>query len=89
MVAGSDRRDVLADALDDAGALVSEHGRRIAGRIRPRGGVQIGVAHAAGDEPHERLARSRVGELDVLDAERRSELLEHCGAHPHGRSSSR
>src|SRR5688500_19263426 len=31
----------------------------------------------------ERLARFRLGELDVLDGERLPELLEHGGADPH------
>ncbi len=42
--------------LDDAGALVAEHGRRVAGRVGARRGVEVGVADAAGDEPHEHLA---------------------------------
>jgi hypothetical protein len=49
VVAGRHRRDVLADRLDDAGAFVSEHGRRIAGRVGAGRRVQVGVADAAGD----------------------------------------
>ena len=36
VVAGRDGIDAVADALDDAGALVTEHGRRVAGGRRPR-----------------------------------------------------
>ena len=43
------------------------------------------MADAARGEPDERLARLRLGELDLLDGERLPELLEHGGADPHGR----
>ena len=76
--------DALADRLDDAGALVPEHGRRIAGRIDAGGGVHVGVADAAGDEPHEHLAGARLGEVELLHDERLAELLEHA---PRGSSS--
>ena len=76
-------RDAVADPLDDAGALVPEHGRRVAGRVGARGGVEIGVADAAGDEPHEHLAGSRLGQIDLAHDERGSELLEHGGPDLH------
>ena len=41
------------------------------------------MADAAGDEPHEHLARARLGELDLLDHQRLTELLEHRGPDPH------
>ncbi len=88
-----ERDDVVADGheretpsptrLDDARALVPEHGRRVAGRIGPGGRVEVGVADAAGDEPHEHLAGARLGEVDLLHRERLAELLEHGGAHLH------
>ena len=43
-------------ALDDARALVAEHARGVAGRVRARGGVQVGVADPARLEADERLA---------------------------------
>ncbi len=69
--------------LDDARALVTEHARRVPGRVGAGGRVQVGVADAAGDEPDEHLARPGLGELDVLDDERLAELLEHGGADLH------
>ena len=87
MVARRERRDALADALDDARALVAEHGRRIAGRVGAGGGVEVGVADAARDEPHEHLARLRLGEVELLHLERRAELLQHGGADLHRRDS--
>ena len=57
VIAGRDRGDALADALDHARALVAEHGRRVAGRVGAGGGVEVGVADAAGDEANEHLAR--------------------------------
>src|SRR5205807_1431197 len=67
LVSGCDRRDTVADALDDARALVAEDGGGIAGRIGAGGGVEVGVADPAGDEPNQRLARPRLRELHVLD----------------------
>ena len=81
-----DERHAVADALDDAGALVAEHARHVAARIGPGRRVEVGVADAAGDEPHERLAGLRLGQLDVLDDERLPELLEHRGAYLHQKS---
>ena len=83
VIAGRERRDALADLLDDAGALVPEHGRRVAGRIGARGGVEIGVADAAGDEAHEHLAGARLGQLDLAHDERLPELLEDGGSDLH------
>ena len=75
-----------ADLLDDAGALVPEHRRRVAGRVGAGGGVEVRVADAAGDEANENLARPRLGEVDLLDDERPAELLENRSADLHGRS---
>ena len=46
VVARLDRRDALADALDDARALVAEHDRKRALRILARQSVGVGVADA-------------------------------------------
>ena len=83
VVAGRERVDAVADPLDDAGALVPEHGRRVAGRIGAGRGVEVGVADAAGDEANEHLARLRLGELELLHLERRAEVLQHGGADLH------
>ena len=76
---GAERRDAGPDRLDDPGALVPEHARRVAARVGSGRRVEIGVADAAGDDPDERLARLRLLQLDVLDDERLPELLEDCG----------
>jgi hypothetical protein len=76
VVSGRDERRSGADSLDDAGALVAQDARRVAGRIRARRRVEVGVADTARVEPDERLALLRLGELDLLDDERLSELLE-------------
>ena len=67
------------------GALVPEHRRRVAGRVGARGGVHVGVADAARLEADEHLAGLRLGEVDLGDAQRLAELLEHGGFDLHGR----
>ena len=52
-------------------------------RVGTGGGVEIGVADPAGDEPDQHLPGLRLGQLDLLDPERLPELLEHRGAHLH------
>ena len=89
VVARPERGHAVADLLDDSGALVTEHARRVPGRVGARGGVEVGVADPAGDEPHERLAGLRLGELELLDDERLTELLEHRGADLHGAQPNR
>jgi hypothetical protein len=42
------------------------------------------VADAARNEPDEHLACLGLRELDLLDDERLTELLEDCGPDPHG-----
>ncbi len=84
MVARLDVFHALADLLDHARALVTEHRRRVARWIRARRCVEIGVADAAGDEPNERFAGLRLREVQFLNFERSAELLEDCGANLHG-----
>ena len=56
VVAGRDERDAVADTLHHARPLVTEDAGGVTGRIGAGGGVEIGVADAAGDEPDEHLA---------------------------------
>jgi hypothetical protein len=83
-----ERGDVGAHALDDAGALVAEHGGRIARRVGAGGRVEVGVADAACDKADERLAGPRLGQLDLLDRQRLPKLLQHGGAHLHRRDAT-
>ena len=83
VIAGREARHALAHGLDHARALVAQHGRRVAGGIGAARGVHVGVADAAGGQPDEHLARPRPVQLDVLDHERLSELLEHGRADLH------
>ena len=83
VIAGRDEPHALAHLLDDAGAFVAEHGGCIPGGIRARRRVQIRVADATGLQAHEDLTRLRLGQLDLLNLERSSELLEHRRAHLH------
>ena len=62
---------------------MAEHRRRIARRVGAGRGVEIGVADAARREPDQDLAGSRLGEVQVLNFEWRSELLENGGADLH------
>src|SRR5262249_54776003 len=73
------------DLLDDAGAFVSEHARRVARGVRTRSRVQVGMADPARREPDERLAGLRLLELDLLHGERLTELLQHGGPNLHAR----
>jgi hypothetical protein len=84
VVTERNRAHSLADGLNDPGALVSEDGRCIARRVDPGCGVHVGVTHAAGYEPDQHLTRAGVGQVELLNDERRSELLQHRGAHLHG-----
>ena len=81
VIADRDVGDALADRLDHARALMAEHGRRVAGRVGAGRRVHVRVADAGGDEPHEHLARARILQVDFLDDERGSELLQYGGAH--------
>ncbi len=89
VIAGLHESDARPDALDDSCSFVPEHTRRVSGRIGTRGGVQIGVTHAAGGEPHEHLPVLRLGQVELLDDERLPEILEHCGADLHVRRLTR
>src|SRR5207244_6543592 len=73
--------DPLADLLDDAGALVSEHHRPATLAELAVSKPHVGVADAGRRDAHEHLARLRRIELDLLDAHRPSGLAQHDGSH--------
>ena len=83
VVARLHQGDIGAYRLDHSRALVAEDARRVAGRIGAGSRVQIRVADAARDEADECLSCLRLGQVDFLDDEGLSELLEHGGADPH------
>jgi hypothetical protein len=89
VVARRQRADLGTDRLDDAGALVPEHGRRVAGGVGAGGGVEVGVADAAGVEADQHLAGPRLGQLDLLHRQRLAELLQNRGAHLHAATLTR
>ena len=73
--------DLGADRLDDARRLVAEHDRRRGGK-HAVGEAQVRVAHAAVPHADAHLARSRVGDGDVVtDDQWRTRLLEDRGSH--------
>jgi hypothetical protein len=84
MVSRREAHAALANLFHDAGALVAQHGRRVAGRVRPAGGVEVGVAHPAGGETDQHLARAGAVEVHLLHHQWLGELLEHGGADLHG-----
>ena len=63
-VAGRDVGDARADRLDDAGGLVAEQEREVVVDAA-LAVVQVGVAHPAGLDLHDRLAGPGVGDDDV------------------------
>src|SRR6202042_2173141 len=75
--------DVRTDGLNNATALVSEHRGRVSGRVDAGGGVHVGVADTAGDEPHQNLPPLRLREVYFGHVEWLSELLEYGGANLH------
>src|SRR5262245_33363767 len=80
MVAFLDVLDVGAELLDHPSAFVTEHGRRVAGRIGAGRGIEVGVADATGNEAEEHLALLGLGQFELLNLERLAELLEDRGA---------
>ena len=66
--------DTFAHGFDEAGGFVTEQERELV--VDPTFAVvQIGVAHAAGLNGHDGLARSGIGDDDGLDRDRRSLFL--------------
>ncbi len=78
--------DAVADADHAPGSLMAEHrGHRLGqGPARQR---EVGVAHTRRHHAHAHLARAWVGESDLFDVQRRTDLAEHGGPHRHGSCS--
>ena len=69
VVAGRQPADVLADLLDDAGALVAADDRQLERQVAGHQ-VLVGVAHAGGGDLHQHLTGLGLVEVDLLDAPR-------------------
>jgi hypothetical protein len=61
---------------------VAEHGRIGDGEVSVAA-VQVGMAHAAGDDFDQHLVGTRVGQVDILDHERRELLADDGGGDLH------
>src|SRR5215218_2878228 len=87
-VAGCDVFDSLAHGFDDAGSLVAEqYGQRVA-RAGPHD-VEIGVADARRLDLDPGLARPRLVEVDLLDAEPLELAQDDAAIHEESRSAAR
>ena len=75
VVAYRNRSYTLTDRLNYASALVAEHRRRVAGRVNARGRVEVCVADAAGDEPHQHLTGLRFSKVNLANNERLAEFF--------------
>ena len=76
-VGGLDGRDVVADSLHHAGALVTEdggQGRRVV--LVAHG--EVGMADARADDAHEHLVRLRVLQRHRLNVKVASFLIDNC-----------
>jgi len=74
----------VADLLDDAGALVSEHARQREGD-EPLANAEVRVAQPGRHDPDKDLAALRTVDLDLLEDERRVVGGQHrCGGGRHG-----
>src|SRR5690606_8113944 len=82
VVAGRDGGDVVADLLDDSGALVAEDG----GRLEEGGELEVGGADADGAQPDQHLVGPRRAEVDVPQDQGFSRTLQYGGGHPHAAS---
>jgi hypothetical protein len=74
------------DGLDHPGALVTEHRRRVTGRVDSRGCVHIGVADPTGNQPYQDLATSWLRQVQLGNSEGLAKLLEYRGTNLHLRS---
>src|SRR5205814_5719711 len=78
IIAGRKLGHFAADRRDDAGTLMAENRRQWRVEIAVAG-VLVGLAHPARDDLDQKLVRTRIGQLERLDAER-AELLARDGA---------
>ena len=67
MIASHHAADSSSDAFDDAGAFVTQHNRHIRPAHRAVHDVQAAVAHAAGRQTHQHLARMRLVQVHLFD----------------------
>ncbi len=83
-----DRRpgDVLTERRDGAGDLVSKHGGHRERHFTLQN-VQVGMAHAAGGDPHEHLTAARLRHRNPLDRERLPGPGQHGCQHRPGKCS--
>jgi len=82
VIAGGDQRDLVADGVHHAGALVTEHDRHRVGQ-GPVHHLEVGVAEPAGVQAHEDVLRLQVANAHALHHERPADLVEHGGAELH------
>ena len=82
------RQHAGPDGVDDARALVAEHHRQV---VRPGAvhDVEVGAADAGGGDAHAHLARLRLAELDLLDAQRSAGLPQDRGPREHAQQEPR
>ena len=83
VVTDRDVAHAVADAFDDPGALVAEHRRGVAGRIRARRREEIRVADAASGKANQHLACLRLRQIELLHLEWCAERLQNCRADLH------
>ena len=83
VVAGRDRHHALADRSTTPAPSCPRTVGAYPDGSTPGGGVHVGVAHAAGDEPDQHLASPGIGQLELADDERAAELLQYGGANLH------
>ena len=87
MLAGHDAGHARADRLDDSRALVAEH-RRAACLGRAVDRVLVRVADTARVQPHEHLARTGAGQLELRHGHRPTRPLEDGGTNLHAVAAS-
>ena len=88
MVAGPERRHLIADGFHDARPLVTEHDTAIEGETAVSvDHVQVAVADAGGHGADKDLATERLVDVDGLDAHRRMRGAAHGSLDLHGNAS--
>ena len=84
MVAGLDRRHLVADRLDDPGALMAEHNRPVEREAPlPIDDMQIAVTHPGRRGADQHLAAPRLVDLDRFDRQRLVHLAKDRGVDLH------